>query len=317
MRIIYLSQGAAVEPSEPCVATLGFFDGVHLGHRYLISHVVDHARARGLRSMVITLDRHPRQVLQQDYQPELLTTLDAKLRLLTKTGVDIVAVLHFDEAMAALSARDFMSQVLLSKLSVHSLFIGYDNRFGRGRAESFDNYVEYGREMGIEVMRDEAFELNGIKVSSSVVRAFLREGEIALANRCLGYTYALSGTVVGGHMKGRELGFPTANLDIAGTGQLVPAAGIYATQVRLADGETMMPAMTDIGCRPTFGTFGQTIETNIFNFDSDIYGLQMRLYFVQRIRSEKKFDNVTQLVAQLKEDERVVEAIFNGKDANK
>ncbi len=316
MRIIYLNRASAPEQAEPCVATLGFFDGVHRGHQFLIRHVVDEAHARGLSSMVITFDQHPRQVLQQDYQPELLTTLEAKLRLLENTGVDLVTVLHFDAEMANLSARDFMRQVLKERLGVCSLYIGYDNRFGRGRADGFDSYVEYGREMGIDVTLGEAFELNGIKVSSSVVRAFLKEGEIRLANSCLGYDYTISGKVVDGYKQGRKLGFPTANLDTAGTGQLIPASGIYAVRVQIGTDETLLPGMTDIGNRPTFGQYKQSIETYIFNFHDDIYGEPMRLTFVQRIRSEKKFDNVTLLVEQLKDDERRVEEIFNSNEAN-
>ena len=148
----------------PCVATIGFFDGVHRGHQFLIHHLVEMARKDGLQSTVITFDAHPRKVLQADYQPEMLSTLDSKLLLLSKTEVDNAVVLHFDKAMAAMSAREFMQQVLHDHLNVRKLFIGYDHRFGHNREETFEDYVRYGREMGIEVIRNEAFQIDGIKL---------------------------------------------------------------------------------------------------------------------------------------------------------
>ena len=155
----------------PCVATIGFFDGVHRGHQFLIHHLVETARKDGLQSTVITFDAHPRKVLQADYQPEMLSTLDSKLLLLSKTEVDNAVVLHFDKAMAAMSAREFIQQMLHDHLNVRKLFIGYDHRFGHNREETFEDYVRYGKEMGIEVIRNEAFQIDGINISSSVIRS--------------------------------------------------------------------------------------------------------------------------------------------------
>lgn len=310
MDVVYLNQND-IGNINPCVATIGFFDGVHLGHRFLIEHVMKEARSIGLSSIVITFDRHPREVLHQDYQPELLTTMPSKLQLLESTGVDQVVVLHFDEAMAQLSAKEFMSRVLRNQLNVRKLIIGYDNRFGHNRAETFDDYVRYGKELGMAVAQHSAFEINGIELSSSVVRAFLKDGEVELANRCLGYPYTIVGRVVDGFKEGRRMGYPTANLDISGSGQLVPANGVYAVRVGIGDSKETLPAMTGIGVRPTFGGTERTLETFIFDFHEDIYGQQLRLSFIKRIREERKFDNVTQLVNQLKEDERVIEKIFN------
>lgn len=298
----------------PCVATLGFFDGVHLGHRFLIEQVINEARVTGLPSIVITFDRHPREVLHQDYQPELLTTLDSKLTLLEHTGVNRVVVLRFDETMAQLSAKDFMTRVLRDQLNVVKLVIGYDNRFGHNQSEGFDDYVQYGREMGMDVMHSSAFKLNGIEISSSVVRSFLKEGEIELANRCLGYPYTITGKVVDGYKIGRKMGYPTANLDTQSSGQLVPADGVYATKVCIGDTENGLPGMTDIGTRPTFGGQKRTLETYIFNFNENIYGRRISLSFIKHIRKERKFDNVTLLVEQLKKDESIIEDLFNNKE---
>lgn len=281
----------------PSVATIGFFDGVHLGHRFLIGQVVDEARRRGMRSLAVTFDRHPRQVLHQDYQPQLLTTLDDKRRLLRATGVDDVVALHFDLRLASLSAREFMEQVLLRRLGVRCLVIGHDNRFGHNRAEGFADYVRYGRELGIDVVQATAFMLDGQPVSSSRVRRLLAAGDIAGANRCLGRPYELQGVVVHGFREGRRLGFPTANIDVA-AGLLVPKGGVYAAQTSHG------PAMMDIGTRPTFGGTRQSVEVNIFGFSGDLYGQTLRVSLVSRLRDERRFGSPEELARQLREDRR-------------
>lgn len=309
MRIIHLGQDST-DGLEPSVATIGFFDGVHRGHRFLIGQVTDAAQRNSLRSMVITFDRHPRQVLQKDYQPQLLSTLESKLVLLSQTGVDTVVVVHFDLELAALSARQFMEQVLSRQLHVKRLVIGYDNRFGHDRTEGFSDYVDYGRELGIDVVQSEPYLLHGVKVSSSVVRSFIQEGEIEMANECLGYPYTVEGQVVDGVKEGRRLGFPTANLVPSSLSQLLPAAGVYAVKARTEGSMAMRPAMTNIGMRPTFGGHQQTVETNILDFEDNIYGQRLLLSFYARIRDERKFDNVEQLVQQLRKDREAVEHRF-------
>jgi riboflavin kinase/FMN adenylyltransferase len=295
---------------KPCVATIGFFDGVHRGHKYLIDHVRAEAAEDGLESMVITFDRHPRQVLHSDYVPQLLSTTESKLILFALTKVDNAVLLHFDKQMAAFTAKEFMEKILRDKLNVKKLVIGYDHRFGHDRAEGFDEYVRYGRELGIEVVRNNAFELNGVRVSSSVVRSFLQEGEIELANNCLGYPYIITGEVVEGEQNGRKIGYPTANLDTKESHQLIPAAGVYAVKVRLNGTMSWRPAMMNIGSRPTFNGKGNTIEINIFNFDDDIYGQQLQVAFIHRIREEQKFSSPEALAEQLAEDRRMVEKQF-------
>lgn len=304
-----LHGGQPVSP-KPCVATIGFFDGVHRGHQFLIHHLVDTAQQAGLESTIITFDEHPRKVLQSEYQPELLSTLDSKLLLLSKTKVDNTVVLHFDKTMASLSAREFMQQVLHDDLNVKKLFIGYDHRFGHNREESFDDYVRYGQEMGIEVIRNQAYLLNDIHVSSSVIRAFLKEGEVEMANQCLGYPYTIIGKVVGGYHEGRKLGFPTANLDLSHFGQMIPAVGVYAVKVRMEHTMVWKKGMMNIGTRPTFDGKRITLETHIFNFDGDIYDQLLLVSFVKRIRGEQKFDSPEDLAGQLRQDEQTVLEVF-------
>ena len=315
MKTIYLHQQQ--EPLEPCVATVGFFDGVHRGHQYLIGQMNRYAQAQGLPSTVITFDRHPREVLGSDYQPQLLSTFDEKLQLLSQTGVDQCVVLPFSRAMAALEAREFMEQILLRRLSVKRLYIGYDNRFGHNRSEGFDHYMAYGHELGIEVVRSEAFVLNGIHVSSSVVRSFVEAGEVDLAAQCLGYPYTVYGKVVGGFQEGRKMGFPTANIQLTDSQKLVPAPGVYAVRARLEHGGDEKPAMMNIGTRPTFGGHHLTMETHILNFSEDLYDSMLGVSFVRRIREERCFENPSALRRQLIEDEHAVEELFRGETGKK
>lgn len=308
MKIIHIQK--EMQAAAPCVATIGFFDGVHRGHQYLIRQVTDAARGMGLQSTVITFDAHPRKVLQQYYQPQMLTTLDEKLSLLAKTGVDATAVLHFDQEMADLSAHDFMKIVLHDRLQVRKLIIGYDNRFGRHREEGFEDYVRYGKELGIEVVQAKAFSLNGIHVSSSVVRSLLQEGEVELAHQCLGYPYTLVGKVVAGYHEGRKLGFPTANLDPSTWGKLVPGPGVYAVKVRVEKTLTLWRGMMNIGTRPTFDGTKESLEVNLFNFEENIYGKVILVSFIHRVRTEKKFNTPEELAAQLKEDQETIERLF-------
>ena len=315
MNTIYYDNKEAM--TEPCVATIGFFDGVHRGHQFLISHLVETARQDGMPAVVITFDEHPRKVLQSDYQPEMLSTLDSKLLLLSKTEVDDAVVLHFTREMAAMSAREFMQQVLHDHLHVKKLFIGYDHRFGHNREETFEDYVRYGKEMGIEVIKNQAYSMNGINISSSVIRSFLKEGEVDMANQCLGYPYTIIGKVVNGYHEGRKLGFPTANLDLSHFGQMIPAPGVYAVKARLEGTVVWKQGMMNIGTRPTFDGKQLTLETHIFNFEGDIYDQLLLVSFVKRIRGERKFESPEELAAQLKEDEQMIINLFeeeNGKD---
>lgn len=298
------------------MATIGFFDGVHRGHQYLIEQVKEEALASGMESAVITFDEHPRKVLHQDFQPRLLSTLDEKLILLSRTGIDNAVVLHFDRSMASLTAREFMADILLKRLNVRKLVIGYDNRFGHDRIEGFDDYVRIGRELGIEVIQARALSMNGVNVSSSYIRKLIGKGEIELANECLGYQYTIFGTIVRGQHEGHRLGFPTANLDLAKSGQLAPANGVYAVKVRLRNSMTTKRGMMNIGTRPTFNGQAITMETHIFNFSGDIYGKGLLVSFVHRIRDERKFGSAEELAEQLRKDAQIVEEQFEKEDNN-
>lgn len=293
------------------VATIGFFDGVHRGHRFLIDRVIEEAQRSGMSSAVITFDRHPREVLQTDYQPDLLSTLDEKLLLLSKTHVDNTVVLHFDASLAALTAHDFMRDVLQVQLKVRKLIIGYDNRFGHNRSEGFDDYVRYGKELGIEVIRADAFLPDDVRVSSSVIRTCLREGRVEDANRLLGYDYTIESRIVSGYQNGRKMGFPTANLDVTRCQQLLPASGVYAVLVRLKDSVGWKRGMMNIGHRPTFNGTTTSMEVNLFNFSGDLYGQELLVSFISKIRDERKFDSIDALAEQLQHDKVQINKLFD------
>ena len=313
MTTIYLGREAA--SPQPCVATIGFFDGVHRGHQFLMAQVLSDARKHAMASTVVTFDRHPREVLGSNFQPQLLTTLDEKLMLMEKTGVEQTVILPFSEQMASLSAHDFMQRVMVEKLNVRRLVIGYDNRFGHNREECFDDYVRYGRELGVEVVQAEAFPMSGVNVSSSMVRSFLMAGETEMAGRCLGYPYFVQGRVVSGQQEGRRLGFPTANIEPDSPRKLIPAPGVYAVKVHVGADPRVCPetlnGMMNIGTRPTFDGHQQTLEVHIFQFDGNLYGDRILVSFHRRIREERRFENPSQLKQQLKRDALQAQAILN------
>ena len=292
------------------IATIGFFDGVHLGHCHLINMLKKVARERSVQSCVITFDRHPRQVVQPEWCPDMLTTLDEKTQLLKATGIDRCEVLHFDREMASQSARDFMLHTLKERLGVSILVTGYDNRFGHNRAEGFEDYVRYGKEIGIEVIKGEELTVGSTNVSSSSIRRMLKEGNIEDATRCLGHEYQLTGTVVAGEHIGRTIGFPTANIRPNDSSKLIPANGVYAVDVWSESEEdyskseviTRRRAMLNIGTRPTFDGKATTIEVHIPGFKGNLYGKTLTISFISKIREERRFDSPEALVEQLNKD---------------
>lgn len=301
-------------PYQACVATIGFFDGVHRGHRFLIRQLTRYAAGHDLASLLITFRTHPRQVMQAAYQPQLLTTYDEKCAQLATTGADCCLTLDFTTALAALSACRFMAEILKEKLSVKVLIIGYDHRFGHDRSEGFAEYVEYGRELGMEVVRADAFAMSEVNVSSSMVRACLAEGEVGMAARCLTRPYEITGRVVHGFHVGHELGFPTANIQVEDAQKLIPKNGVYAVWVKGKTGgeEHVWGGMLNIGLRPTMENGeNRTIEVHLLDFAGDLYGCRLTLSFVRRLRDERKFRNKGELVHQLREDEAMVRMILN------
>ena len=294
-----------------CAATIGVFDGVHAGHRQVIKHLVSTSRFPHLASMVITFDRHPRQLFDPEFRPQLLTTQEEKEREIERLGVDFLVVLPFTKEIAQLSARDFMAQILKEKLNVKSLQIGYDNRFGHDRTEGFDDYRRYGQELGINVYRGIklSFQNYDFAICSSNIRSLLADdGDIETATIMLEHPYQLSGKVMPGEHIGHLLGFPTANIEPDDPFKVIPASGAYAVWAQIINsGGEVMPAMMNIGTRPTFDGRNRTLEVNIFDFDGDLYGQTVIITFVARLREERKFESPEALARQLEEDQKATE----------
>ncbi|GAB6120782.1 riboflavin biosynthesis protein RibF [Dysgonomonas termitidis] len=292
----------------PLVATIGFFDGVHTGHRFLIDQVKEEAARRKRPSAVITFPIHPRKVLQKDYQPALLCGFDEKTERLASTGIDYCVCLDFTKEISQLSAREFMEDILKGKLSVNTLVIGYDHRFGHNREDGFTDYKRYGGEIGIDVV--EARELPGEDhVSSSRIRKLLAEGYIRKAAKLLSYNYTISGKIVEGFKVGRTIGFPTANIQVWETYKVIPAFGVYAVYVHV-DGQKY-DGMLYIGKRPTLHNGDNiSIEVNLFNFDGDLYNKELTAEFIDFVRPDEKFIDIDTLKKQIGNDKDTVMGVI-------
>ncbi len=293
---------------EVAVVTTGFFDGVHLGHRHVIETVVSCARERGQEAVVVTFWPHPRTVLQQDARDfRILTTLEEKRRMLLAMGVDRVEVIPFTRSFAALTAREYL-HLLKDKYDASVIVMGYDNRIGSDK-QTFSE-IE-GSSLKKAVFADGEVELigsslkkavfaDGGAISSTAVRKSLLAGDVELANAMLGYEYEMTGAVVAGNRLGRTIGFPTANMQLYEPLKLVPGNGVYCVEVEVLGAKYR--GMCNIGMRPTVGGVSRTIETHILDFDQDIYGLPLTLYFARRIRDERKFESLDALKEQLELD---------------
>ena len=283
------------------VVAPGFFDGVHVGHRLVIQQLVNAAAVRGDESMVVTFWPHPRNVLQKEARSlRLLTTLQEKKDILLGLGVDHVEVVPFTRDFSEMTTEDYL-RMLIDKFGVKTVLIGYDNRMG-SNADGADQVARTAESLSLEVIRtDMVPSEQGYAVSSTKIRERLEEGDVQAASDMLGYDYTMHGVVIAGNRLGRTIGFPTANMQVYEPLKLVPGNGVYFVKV-----ETLgrnLYGMCNIGCRPTVGMGNsRTIETNIFGFDEDIYGLDMKLTFVRKIRDEVKFDSLEALRHQLEID---------------
>lgn len=288
-------------------ATIGTFDGVHRGHRFLLDQVIRLARADGGRSVVVTFSNSPRSVIEPTFVPSYLTTNSEKRRLLFDFGIDDVTIKPFTTDLMQLSARQFMQQVLHDELGITTLVIGYDHRFGYNRAEGFNDYVRYGKEMGIKVVLANEYQFDGKEVSSSAIRQAVSSGNISMANDLLGYHYSIEGQVINGFHIGRTIGYPTANIQLPNN-KLVPADGVYAVTVMLDREE--YNGMLNIGHRPTFDNGQRSIEVHLLDFNRDIYSERIQLRFAERIREEKRFGSIEELKAQISKDEHQIRMIL-------
>ena len=295
--------------AKPCVATIGTFDGVHRGHQFVVQQVVSQACERGLEAVVVTFPNHPLQVLQPNFQPQMLTLADEKEMLLQKTGVDRVVMVEFTKDLAQMSARDFMHTILQEQLNVQMLMMGYDNRFGHDH-KGFDDYHLYGQELGMEVIGCNEL-VSEQRISSTTIRQALLRGDVGTAHALLGYHYSLQGEVVQGFQNGRKLGYPTANLQVNPC-KLIPENGAYLVRCQLSTLNSQLSThygMLNVGTRPTLHNGQQrSIEVHLFDFDGDLYGQMLTLELLHHLRKEQEFGTLEALQQQLATDEAACKA---------
>ena len=286
--------------------TVGMFDGVHVGHRHILSMLERVSAEEGLSPVVVTFDCHPRQVLNAESAASFrVNTNEERYRLLEGCGVKEVVEIHFSKETAELSACEFFEQVLLHRLNCKALVLGYDNMFGNRRRDDFGQLPALAERCGVRVCVDTPLKVEGVEVSSTQVRKALQRGDVLHATTLLGYPYRLWGKVVKGRQVGRTLGFPTANVCLDDSTKVVPAAGVYAVRVWGTEGDAQMKwGMANFGAQPTFGLEKTVFEVNIFDYDGDLYGSVLTVEFVDRIRDVCRFEGVEQLVKQLEDDRR-------------
>lgn len=298
-----------VDPKQPLdfqtSAGIGNFDGIHLGHKKIIAAVKRHSEQNSTRSCVITFTPHPQKVLGRK-DVALIFPLERRFKMLESTGIDAVICLNFTRELSKVSAEDFVKDILLERLKIKDIVVGPGFSFGHKRQGNLDLLRSMGETHGFNTVVAEAARVDDRVVSSSAIRNLVREGEIRESNRFFGYDYYIEGVVVEGERRGRKLGFPTVNLDTEW--EILPKPGVYATYVKLSDG--LHGSITNIGVRPTFEESKLTVETHIFDFNDNLYGEEVRVNFVERLRDEERFESVDKLVEQINHDIAAVREIL-------
>lgn len=286
---------------SPCVVTLGNFDGIHLGHQALLDRVLQVSQKTGLASCVVTYDPNPAVVLGKKPEMKNLMTFADKEEWIRQKGIDFLVVLSFNKELAEMSAESFLEEILLKQLKAKNIIIGFNHCFGKERRGNYELLKEYSEKLKYSVEKMDPVFLKEIKLSSSYVRRLISEGNVKEAAHCLNRFYSVFGTVVGGHKRGRKIGFPTANVQPTNADILLPGIGVYAGFTTVAGIE--YSSMINIGHNPTFGENAITLESNIFDFQKNIYDEGIKIAFAEKIRNEIQFSSVENLIAQLKQDE--------------
>tara|TARA_R110002096_G_scaffold315942_2_gene510235 strand:- start:2875 stop:3801 length:927 start_codon:yes stop_codon:yes gene_type:complete len=292
----------------PTVITIGTFDGVHIGHLKILNKIINHAKSTALKSSVLTFFPHPRMVLQKDTNIKLLNTIDEKITILEKLGLDVLIIHPFTREFSRLTATEFVRDILVNTLNIKKVIIGYDHRFGRNRTANISDLITFGSTYNFTVDEIPAQEIDDVSVSSTKIRKALEDGDIETANSYLGYEYMLTGTIIKGKGIGKQLGYPTANLYIAEDYKLIPKNGAYVVNSSIAD--KTIYGMMNIGYNPTVNGTEKSIEINFFDFDADLYDQKIQINILVRLRDEHKFESIEALKAQLAKDkEKSIEFI--------
>lgn len=283
------------------VLTLGTFDGIHLGHQQIIKKVIECSEDKKLRNMIITFHPHPRKVINPEMQLKLLTTTEEQINILEKQGVQNLLIINFTKEFSQLTPGEFIKNYLVDKIGLSSIVIGYDHHFGKGRGGDIEFLLASGENYDFEVLQIQPFIIDNEPVSSTKIRTALEVGDINKVNKMLGRYYSFSGVVVEGDKRGRELGYPTANIKLYDEEKMLPQIGIYAVLVEI-DG-IKHKALLSIGRRPTFYNDGKIVpEVYIYNFNNDIYGKEIKINLIQKLRGEEKFNSAEELIRQMNID---------------
>ena len=305
-----LTNLSSFQEASPSFITIGTFDGVHIGHQKVLKNLVKSAKKNKASSILLTFFPHPRMVLQKGVEIKLINTIDERIHLLEKTGLDTLVIYPFDEEFASQTALNFVRNFLVAKLNIAKLFIGYDHRFGKNREGDFEHLKEYGHTYNFKVKEISKLDINSIAVSSTKIRKAIENGEIDKANQYLGYQFMLTGEVVQGNNLGEKIGFPTANLFIKETYKLIPKTGAYIVKSTIAN--EVVFGMMNIGYRPTLKGKHKTIEIHFFNFNKNLYGKNIQVQVLKFLREEQKFESVQNLRKQLTTDKKNSLQYING-----
>ena len=296
-----------IPKSDFNIATIGSFDGIHIGHKKILQTLTKIAKKNNGKSILITFWPHPRYVLKKNNDFKLLTSLDEKIKLFEKNKIDILYIVDFSLKFSKVSANKFIENILLEKLKINCLLIGYNNNFGRNREGNIRYLEENKKKFDIDIISIPKQSVDKISISSTKIREYLNNGKISSANRLLGRKYSINGKVVRGNGIGRKINFPTANIEIDEPKKLLPKSGVYAVEVIL--NKKIYLGMLNIGYNPTIKNEKKSIEVNIFEFSEDIYNNKISINFIRRIRNEKKFKNLNELKKQLIIDKKKVKSI--------
>ncbi len=287
-------------PTQKTIVTIGTFDGVHIGHQKIIEKLVHEAKSSGKKSVLLTFFPHPRMVLQKDVSIKLINTIDERAQHLEKLGLDYLIIHPFSKEFSRLTALDFVRDVLVNRLNISKLIIGYDHHFGKNREGNIEQLTEYSHLYDFTVEEIPAQDIDEVSVSSTKIRKALANGQLKTANNYLGYNFSLTGKVVNGKQLGGKIGFPTANIDVSEEYKLIPKTGVYVVKSTIENATVY--GMMNIGNRPTVDGEYQTIEVHFFDFNQNLYNKKLTIELLYFLRDEQKFDSVPDLISQLKKD---------------
>ncbi len=291
------------------ILTIGTFDGVHIGHNKILKRLIQDSKKNNLSSLVMTFFPHPRMILNKSHDIKMIDTIDEKINLLEKTGLDNLIIHPFDNNFSKIRAKEFVEEILVKKLKIKEIIIGYDHKFGKDREASVEDLKKFGKDYMFTVKEIPAQEIDSIAISSTKIRNAILNGEIEKCNKFLGRNFILTGKVVYGDGLGKKIDFPTANIEIKETYKIIPKNGVYLVKTKINSNTYF--GMMNIGIRPTVGGTNKSLEIHFFNFKDNIYGKNVSIEIIKKIRDEEKFSSIDQLKIQLKKDEQFCLKLIN------